>query len=473
MARGCWLGCFRLLVLLVVWCLAGGRPLVVSAADGRWNVLFLMSDDLRPELGCYGHPQVKSPAIDALARSGVRFDRAYCQYPLCNPSRTSLLTGRYPTTTDVLDNRTWFGALHPDFVSLPRWFRDHGYASLRCGKIFHGGIDDADAWTEGGEPRQFAGVTAPNPPNTQDRRSRSDRIVVLDGDGQDHVDYRTAERAIDYLRRYRDRPFFLACGFTKPHSPPTAPRRFFEWYEPERIPLPSTFGPKAVAPLGHPAAAITPNGDLFIQRDATPEEARLMIEAYWASVSWVDWNVGRVLAVLDELHLRQRTIVLFWGDHGYHLGEFGKWSKHGSLYELGTRVPLIISVPGMEGNGGVVTRPVESIDLYPTLCALCGLECPPGLQGSSLVPLLRNPAAEWTKPAFSVAGNRQKLGVAVRTERFRYAEWNGGKDGEMLFDALHDPHEERNLAEDPRYAEVKRELAKLVRNLPGVQREAP
>jgi iduronate 2-sulfatase len=442
----------------------------LHAAEGKLNVLFFMSDDMRPELGCYGHPTVKSPNIDALAKAGVRFDRAYCQYPVCNPSRTSMLNGRYPTSTDVLDNRTWFGALHPEFVSLPRHFKNNGYASLRCGKIFHGGIDDADAWDEGGEPRNFDGERQPDPKNVKNRASQSDRIVVLEGDGQSHGDYKTAERAIDYLRRHKDQPFFLACGFTKPHSPPTAPQKFFDLYEPGRIPLPASFQARAAAPAGHPSGAITPNGDLFIQRDASREEAQKVIEAYWASISWTDWNLGRVIAEVDRLNLRDKTVILFWGDHGYHLGEFGKWSKHGSLYEVGTRVPLVILAPGAKGNGGVAAKPVEMLDVYPTLCELCGLKPPAGLQGNSLAPLLQNPQGEWTHPAFSVAGSRQKLGVAVRTDKFRYAEWNGGQAGAMLFDEVNDPTESKNLVDDPKYAAVKEELSKLVRQLPGVKK---
>jgi iduronate 2-sulfatase len=441
----------------------------LHAADAKLNVLFLMADDMRPELGCYGHPQVQSPNIDALAKAGVRFDRAYCQYPLCNPSRSSLLTGRYPTTTDVLNNQLWVGGLHPEFVTLPRHFKNHGYVALRCGKIFHGGIDDAEAWDEGGEPRNFDGATAPDRKNVKDRISQSDRIVVLPGDGASHGDNKTADRAIDYLGRYQDKPFFLACGFTKPHSPPTAPQRFFDLYEPSKIPLPASFQARAAAPAGYPPSSITPNGDLFIQRDATPEEAKQVIEAYWASISYTDWNLGRVIAELDRLKLREKTVILFWGDHGYHLGEFGKWSKHGSLYEVGTRVPLMIALPGAKGNGQTVVKPVETVDLYPTLCELCGLQPPPGLQGHSLAPLLQNPQGEWTHPAFSVAGNRKNLGVAVRTDKYRYAEWNGGENGAMLFDEISDPMESKNLADDPKFAAVKAELSKLARDLPGVK----
>lgn len=426
------------------------------------NVLFLMSDDMRPELGCYGNGQVKSPNLDALAAAGVRFDRAYCQYPLCNPSRTSLLTGRHPLSTGVLENSTYFRDQHPDFVTLPQHFKAHGYAALRTGKIFHGGIDDADAWTEGGERRpERRGEPAKKKGQIP---SQSDRAVVLEGDGESHGDFKTAERAFDYLRRYKDKPFFLACGFTKPHSPPTAPRRFFDMYDPSTIPLPPDFQPRPTVPDGFPTPSVPArNSDLFIGRDATPETAREMKRAYWASIGFTDWNVGRVLAELDRLGLRERTVVVFWGDHGYHLGEKGKWSKHQSLFEVGTRVPIIIDAPGAKGNGQACGRVVQTLDLYPTLVALCGLPQPDGLEGHSLVPLLDDPKAAWEHPAFTTAGNLKAPAISVRTERHRYSEWDGGKGGAVLFDEREDPHEMKNLADDPRYATLKAELAAIAR----------
>ncbi|MGE3820997.1 MAG: sulfatase-like hydrolase/transferase, partial [Isosphaeraceae bacterium] len=219
------LGLFALAVLL------GVGP---ADPPKRLNVLFLMSDDMRPDLGCYGHPLAHSPNIDALARAGVRFDRAYCQYPLCNPSRSSLLTGRHPTTTGVLDNVAYFRDAHPDWVTLPEHFKANGYVTLRTGKIFHGGIDDAASWTEGadfpGDPAAAKAKRQAKKADPRTRKAQSDRIVVLDGDGESHGDYKTADRAIAFLRAHKDRPFFLACGFTKPHSPPTAPRKHFDLY---------------------------------------------------------------------------------------------------------------------------------------------------------------------------------------------------------------------------------------------------
>jgi arylsulfatase A-like enzyme len=455
----------RFLRTLAAVLLVAGAGAGSVAADAprppRLNVLVLMSDDLRPELGCYGNPQVKTPNIDALAAAGVRFDRAYCQYPLCNPSRTSLLTGRHPRTTEVYDNLAYFRDAHPDFVTLPQHFKAHGYATLRTGKIFHGGIDDAGSWTEGGDKPAPEGAKKARP--RQDPK-QSDRWVVLEGDGETFGDYRSADRAIDYLRRYKDRPFFLACGFTKPHSPPTAPKRFFDMYDPSTIPLPVDFATRPTVPEGFPKPSVPArNTDLFIGRDATPEAAREMIRAYWASLTFTDWNVGRVIDELDRLGLRDRTIVVFWGDHGYHLGEKGKWSKAHSLFEVGTRVPLIIDAPGAKGNGRVCRRLVQSLDIYPTLDALCGLPQPEGLEGHSLVPLIDDPDKSWDHPAFTAAGNAENPAIAVRTVRWRYAEWGHGKNGAMLFDEESDPHELKNLADDPRYADVRAELSALAR----------
>jgi arylsulfatase A-like enzyme len=444
-------------------------PALIAQDDGKLNVLFLISDDLRPELGCYGSSLARTPHLDALAAAGVRFDRAYCQFPLCNPSRTSMLNSRHPGTTGVLGNRTRFRDTHPDYVSLPQHFKAQGYVTLRAGKVFHGGIDDPLAWIEGGDaPGRPAGdeVAAPTLKRPMTQAEHSDRWIVLEGDARSDGDYRTADRAIEYLRKYRDRPFFLACGFAKPHSPPAAPARFYDLYDPAQIALPPDFAPRPTVPPGFPHGSIRPrNADLFIGRDATPDAARAMIRAYFASVSWMDDNAGRVLAELDRLGLRQKTVIVFWGDHGYQLGEKGKWSKAGSVWEKGTRVPLVIVSPGATGNGQACSRIVQSIDIYPTLVDLCRLPQPTGLQGVSLAPLIADPQARWDRPAYSVwsEDGRNLTAVAVRTEVWRYAEFDGGKGGAMLVDPRADPDEIHNLADLPQYAAVRAELSALVK----------
>jgi arylsulfatase A-like enzyme len=462
-----------------------------AAEPQKLNVLLIISDDLRTELGCYPPSSAKTPHIDTLAAAGVRFDRSYCQFPLCNPSRSSMLNGRYPKTTGILGNRAYFRDAHPDYVTLPQLFKQNGYASLRTGKIFHGGIDDEASWTEGGEARG----TTPNPvpadprsksslppPRGQGRPAqgslsserqmtqaeRSDRWIVLGGDGSGNGENEVADRAIEYLRRYKDKPFFLACGFSKPHSPLTAPMRFYDLYDTDRINLPPDYAPKPTVWAGFPLLSIRPrNADLFIGRDSTPQTAREMIRAYWASVSWMDWNTGRVIAELDKLGLREKTIIVFWGDNGYQLGEKGKWSKAGSVWEEGARIPLIIVAPGARGNGRMSPRIVQSIDIYPTLAELCRLALPDGLEGRSLAPLLDDPGKEWNQPAYTIwsEDGRNLTAVAVRNERWRYAEFGPqGEVGAMLLDMINDPHQMKNLAGDPQHTLLKTELEMLVKN---------
>jgi arylsulfatase A-like enzyme len=541
-----------LFVTFVTFCLFSAS--VIAAETNRLNVLFLISDDLRCELGCYGSKLAKTPNIDKLAADGVRFDRAYCQFPLCNPSRSSMLTSHRPTSTGILGNRGFFRDRHPDYVSLPQLFQTNGYPTLRAGKIFHGGIDDTDAWTEGGERRGaaaeasarrldnvlavqlplpatqergegrgegyfrkfaddnlassdyetkpllspalssiswrrgsspattsrglfrndgliFAQYQLPN--NRPDREGdakmtqaqRSDRYLILSGNGEGHPENAIADRTIAFMERFKDKPFFIACGFSKPHSPPTAPQRFYDMFPLDSIPLPTNFAPRPTVPEGFPRLSIRPkNADLFIGRDATPQAAKEMIRAYDASVAWMDWNIGRVVAALDRLKLREKTVIVFWGDHGYQLGERGKWSKAGSLFEQGDRLPLIFIAPGAKGNGKACPRIVESLDIYPTLAELCGLPTPKGMEGRSLVPLLRDPEAKWNYPAYTVwsEDGRTLQGVAVRTERWRYAEFDSGKGGAMLFDEQNDPEELKNLADDPKFASVRAELSPLV-----------
>ncbi|MCA9259531.1 MAG: pectate lyase, partial [Planctomycetales bacterium] len=461
-------------VMLVLAGTSDAAPLAADA-DRPMNVLFLISDDLRNEMGTYGVARAHTPRLDALAERGVRFDRAYCQFPLCNPSRSSMLTGRRPTTTGVLGNRTWYGDAHPDFVSLPKYFRQHGYVTLRSGKIFHGGIDDEAAWTEGGESRRFGeGVAAAGsnaPPARRDgltKAQRSDRWVVLEGDAAKRGDHRVADRAIDMLKRHAadDAPMFLACGFSKPHSPLEAPREFFDKFSLDAIELPIDFASRPTVPEGFPAGAIRPrNADLFIGRDASPEEARQMILAYLASSAWMDWNAGRVLDALDEAGLGERTIVVFWGDHGYQLGEKGKWSKAGSLWEQGARTPLVIYDPRAAGNGKACRRIVEAMDIFPTLVELCGLPPAAGVEGRSLATLLERPEARWDHPAYTVwsEDGQRVTGAVIRTEHWRYAEFYGRGAGAMLIDPEQDPHELRNLAAEPAMSEVASELSRQLR----------
>ncbi len=453
------------------------------------NILFFMSDDMRAELACYNSRfNVHSPNLDSLAAHGVRFDRNYCQFPLCNPSRASLFTGHIPRETTVLGNSTAVVKAHPEWVTLPHLFRQAGYTTFRTGKLFHAGLDDHEAWTdfdgdvESMHPANngtrlnvtrtvipMADGTVPPLPGPNTQGAHSDQILVLDGEnGEGGGDYLVADRAIKMLQQVAadDKPWFVGCGFSKPHSPPQAPKRFFDLYDPAKLQLPPDFQAWPTVPAGWPKAAIRPrNADLFINRGASRDEAQEVIRAYLASISWADWNLGRVVAELERLKLRDNTVIVFVVDHGYQLGENGKWSKAGSLFEGSTRVPLIIDMPGAKGNGRSSTRIVQSLDVYRTLAELAELTPPEHVSGTSLVPLLNNPRANWDQPAYSVwsEDGRTIHGTAIRTEQWRYAEY--GKDaanGALLFDVHADPLELHNLADDPKHKELRAQLSKLV-----------
>ena len=468
-------------IFIIVFICLHVSLVLVAQKHNKYNVLFLISDDLRPEVGAYGVSQVKTPNIDKIAAKGTRFDNAYAQYPVCNPSRSSFLTGRYPSQTGVWNNNDYFRRLHPATITLPEYFKQNGYFTLRSGKIFHGGIDDMQSWTEGGEPTDSA-ITErgkqpatnlsnagelPDAPGNQpsSKSAASDRIIVLDGEGESHGDYKTATRAIVMMEKYKTKPFFLAVGFVKPHSPPTAPKRFFDLYDVDKIVLPVDFGITPKAPDGHPEISISKtNSDLFIGRESPPDLSREMKRAYYASTSFMDAQVGRVMDALEKNNLQDNTIVVFFGDHGYHLGEKGKWSKAYSLYELGIRVPLIIAVP--KGKAQYSTQIVELIDLYATLTELCGLPKKNDIEGHSLVPLLKDPDAERNFPAYSVTAVRQSIGRSVRTKDWHYVEWDEGKTGRMLFKHPEDLHELSNLAEDLKYAKVVQEMKALLKQMP-------
>jgi arylsulfatase A-like enzyme len=450
----------RLIALALTSCILG--PLSIHAADTpRLNVLLIAIDDLRPELGCYGNRLIDTPHFDALAKSGVVFDRAYCQFPLCCPSRSSLLTGKHPNSTGVYGNRTFFRDTNPSLVSIPQHFKANGYVTARTGKIFHGGIDDTEYWMMGGEPRVDQKTRPGQDP------MRSDRIVKLEGDGEEHGDYKSATRAIELLEELKDKPFFLAVGFSKPHSPPTAPAKLFDLYEPGSLPLPPDFATRPTVPPGFPESSVPlRSGDLFINRDATPEAAREMLEAYYASTTFVDRQLGRVMDAVDRLKLRDKTVIILFGDHGYHLGEKGKWSKHNSVFEVACRVPMMMCLPG-GAAGKHSPRTVQLLDIFPSFCEAAGIAPPPGMEGHSLVPLAKDPLASWSHPAYTVCQNAGAIGQSVKTERYRYSEFTGGSGGAVLFDHDNDPHEMKNLADDPKYKDTVAEMKKLLAKLPA------
>ena len=461
----------KILALLATAAVLASSAPASAAAPAPPNVLFIAVDDMNNDLGCYGHPQVKSPNIDRLAARGVRFDRAYCQYPLCSPSRSSIMTGLRPDTTRVFDLQYHFRRGLPDVVTLPQCFMKAGYHSARVGKIYHygnpgdigtSGLDDPPSWHEFFNP---AGLdkTALEPEiinYTPKRGLGSSMSLLADeaGRGEEHTDGKVATRAIALLEERRDRPFFLAVGFYKPHCPYVAPREYFDLYPMESIRLPEV-AQDARKSVPAPAMASTQPWPYL---GVTPDQAREGKRAYYAAISFVDAQIGRVLDALDRLGLAENTIVVFWSDHGYHLGEHGLWMKM-SCFEESARVPLIIAAPGARGAGRAGARTVELVDVYPTLADLAGLTPPEGLQGASLRPLLDDPQLEWKRPAFTQVRRDGFPGHSVRTARWRYTEWDGGARGGELYDHDADPAERANLAADPRHTAVVAELKALLK----------
>ena len=457
------------------------------SAQSRPNVLFLAIDDLRPALGCYGDPVAISPNIDRLAARGVVFRRAYCQQAVCSPSRLSMLTGLRPDTIRVWDLSTHFREAVPDAVTLPQHFRQNGYVAVSIGKIFHGGGEPAKDPPSWSEPPIYDVTRDPNlryalPENLTGKGLKRASTESADVSDETYVDGLVCCEALQALERLSkgDQPFFLAVGFRKPHLPFCAPKRYWDLYRRDAIPLPKPAG----HPKDAPELAVRSWGELEGYTDVpnkgplSTELVRRLRHGYYACVSYVDAQVGKLLDRLDELHLAENTIIVLWGDHGFHLGEQGLWTKANN-FELSTRVPLIVAVPGRAGNGRGSSALVELLDVYPTLAEACGLDIPDALEGTSLCPLLDNPAASWRTFALSqyprvYEGNRHRkngdiMGYALRTARFRFVQWRENKTGkivaEELYDHQCDPQETANLATQPEYTETMNRLRRQTDNV--------
>lgn len=458
----------------------------------RHNVLFIVADDLNVALGSYGAYQTaRTPNLDRLAAKGVRFDRAYAQHPVCNPSRASFLSGLRPETTQVLHN--FLAPRHAvgDVVMLPEYFRDHGYFTARVGKVAHGRYEDSVAWDisenahRRGPEQYLPGVDHSEirdnswTEGSEDGMSRADVFEphgrtgglpltwrATDEREEDTPDGRTTRRVMELLRDHDgDRPFFIAAGFHKPHQPWVAPVSFFE-----RHPLSETALPDEPADDRDdiPAPALVGYPDDALHTD---DQQRQAIAAYHATVTLIDHQVGLLLDALSELGLEDSTIVVFVSDHGFHLGEHGGMWRKQSQFEESTRVPLIVRAPGFAG-GATTTGLVELVDLYPTLADLSGLPAPLGLEGTSFRPLLENPAREWKSAIFSRSDrftrpDRKHLtaGLSVRTARYRYTEWTPVEGGDVeieLYDLETDPREFENLGKDPAHAALRDHLARAL-----------
>lgn len=458
-----------------------------QAADPmkKMNVLFIVSDDLTNNaLGCYGGPR-QTPNIDALAKRGVCFDRAYCQFPLCNPSRASFLTGLRPDTLRVYENATQFRQNVPDAQSLPQTFRNAGYRVARVGKLYHYGVpaqigtpglDDPPSWEQALNPRgrdkdDEDKIFSLNPTAKGPARFGATLSwLAAQGADEEQTDGKTALAVARLLREYADQPFFLACGFFRPHTPYVAPKKYFDLHPADKIDLPKV-------PADHRDSAPAPafGSQKKEQEQLTDDLRRRAIQAYRASTSFMDAQVGIVLRALDELKLADKTIVVFLSDHGYHLGEHGLWQKM-SLFENSARVPLVIHDPRAKANGRACARTVELVDLHATLADLCGLESPK-TDGTSLKTLLDDPNRTWDRAAFTqvsrgtptTTGEKTAkaspwfMGRSIRTERYRYTEWEDGKRGVQLYDYVADPHEMKNLGADPASREIVADLQRRLK----------
>jgi iduronate 2-sulfatase len=467
------------------------------AADQRRNVLFIISDDLNNLLGCYGDPMVKTPNIDRLAARGVRFDRAYCAFPLCGPSRNSILTGLYPNSTGIQTNGLIFRQTIPNQLSMSQTFRQQGYFAARIGKLYHynvpnsigtNGHDDPGSWElelnpAGVDrleehphitsliPNQFGGTLSWYASPKSDEH-HTDAIMAKDADW-----------VLERCARDKQRPFFLAVGFFRPHTPYVAPQRpWFDMYDVNQMPV--VEGVEA-------DRADIPEAGLGSQKKEqntmTDEQRRQTRQAYYASISFMDAQVGRVIESLDRHGLAENTVIVFTSDHGYHMGEHGLWQKM-SLFEESARVPMLIVAPGAGSAGGVISAPVSQVDLFPTLAELCGVTPPTNLQGQSLVPMLKDntqsgrgwaltqvtrgggggqqrnkKGADNSAKSATPANDGRFFGYSLRTDRWRYTEWDGGQKGRELYDHDTDPRELTNLADHADHSKTVEQLATLMR----------
>jgi arylsulfatase A-like enzyme len=466
---------------------AGAALCSAEERPNRPNVLFIISDDLNNFLGCYGDPRAKTPNIDRLAARGVLFERAYCQFPLCGPSRNSMLTGLYPNSNGILRNAQIFRQTIPSHVSLPQAFRQEGYFAARVGKLYHYNVprsvgtvghDDPGSWEVQLNP---AGV---------DRMEEEPHIFTLtpgqfggtlswyaspksDEHHTDGLNARDAEWVLERCARDPSLPFFLAVGFFRPHTPYVSPKPYFDLYPKREMPL-----VKGVREDQQdiPAPAL---GSYKREQDKLTDDLRQeCVQAYYAAITFMDAQVGKVVDALDRLGLSENTIIVMTSDHGYHMGEHGLWQKM-SLFEESARVPLLIVAPGTARPGTVAKSPVGLIDLYPTLTELCDVAAPENLQGQSLVPMLKDSSemgrgwslSQVTRGGRARAGASAPVGAAgrgffgysLRTPRWRYTEWDEGREGVELYDHDSDPKEITNLARQSGYDDVMAELSRQLR----------
>ena len=459
------------LIILLVLSLA-------SAKQVHKNVLLICIDDLRPVMGCYDGA-AKSPRMDAFGEQAVSFTRHYVQWPVCGPSRASMLGGLRPDTTGIYEiGDSWKISKQPEtHPTLPLHFKNHGYTTLSYGKIYHGkGHGKGYGWSE--EPWKLNWDCYVDFDYKEGKKGYRPAYEIFKGDESRHNDYQTADRVIEAIKRHKDEPFFIAGGFYKPHLPFVAPQKYWNLYSPEEVrnlepqTLPSGAGDymynwTEIKAYGDPDGNVNYGSDA----DVTSEQARLMTHAYYACVSFIDAQVGRILDALEAEGLADSTAVVIWGDHGFHLGDQGRWAKH-TQFEGAMRSPLMIRLPGQQVITGVSQALAESVDIYPTLCDFAGLPVPDFVEGDSLVPVLRG-TSEGKQAAYSqirpVGGQKKDRPMAytVRTQDYRYVEWRSGDDGnaiikQELYDLKNSTSETVNLAGRSEMADVVEKHQKLL-----------
>lgn len=451
------------------------------AAGGRTNILFIPVDDLRPQLASYGHKKMLTPNLDRLAAEGTLFERAYCQQAVCAPSRASLLSGCRPDTTRVYDLQTPLPTTMPDVLTLPQHFKANGYTTISLGKVYHHGAkDDPKGWSEPPwmPPGPFPGYALQSSKDLMRKANEVTETVKMKkgaaanarkgpptecGDLPDEAygDGKIAEKAIEMLQRLKDQPFFLVVGFLKPHLAFACPKKYWDLYKREAVDLADNpYKPKDV-----PDIAMTTWGELRTyegiprQGPLAEAQARELVHGYYACVSFIDAQVGKVLNELKRLGLAEKTVVVLWGDHGWHLGDHGLWCKH-TNFETATHAPLLARAPGLPA-GGRTARLTEFVDIYPSLCDLAGLPTPKHLEGTSFAPLMKDPNRPWKTAAFSQYPRGRAMGHSMRTERYRLTRWlaaDGSALGVELYDHDKDPNENVNLAALPEHAKLVEDL---------------
>jgi len=469
------------LAVLTGFALIASSLLARAATNTPPNVLFFFMDDLRPELGCYGDKLVKSPNIDRLAARSVLFERAYCQQAVCAPSRASVMSGLRPDSTGIYDLGHPLRRTKPDVVSLPQWFKEHGYVTARFGKVYHHENDDEAFWNEmpkrGGKEYNSAETLAAIEKLNQAAKAkglkglqlytatRGPSLEAADVPDTAYPDGITAEQAIESLRRNRTNAFFMCVGFTKPHLPFCAPKKYWDLYQRDEFPVPGRAKPEGV-----PDIALTGWGELRsysdvrgFRGDLDDDKTQEMIHGYHAAVSFSDAQVGKVLDELDKLGLADNTIIVLWGDHGWKLGDYGMWCKH-TNFEIDTRVPLMVSAPG-KVQGKHAAGLVEMVDVFPTLTELCGGDAPRQCEGKSLVAMLRDPTTKGHEFAVSQYPREQErvMGYTIRNDRWRYTEWVDLQKKEIVARELYDQSGTltpgQNLVNEAEHAKRVEELA--------------